>query len=137
MRLNLLTAGMAAIVLGLAPTAASAQSLLGLWERDNGLSRVRFVRCGASFCADVVWLKAPKLDEYNPDPALRGDSVMGRRIFFDLAPGVGNEWTGKAYNTDDGQTYSGRVHIEGEQMFTTGCVIAGLVCTTVRWRRVR
>jgi uncharacterized protein (DUF2147 family) len=122
---------------GLTVENAAANGLFGVWERSSGMSRVRFAPCGDKICGTVVWLKEPKTDGHNPDKSKRGRSVMGLRVFFDVVEQGDDHWTGKAYNTDDGETYGGRIVLNEGQLFTSGCVIAGLVCTTVRWTRVR
>jgi uncharacterized protein (DUF2147 family) len=116
---------------------AQADGLLGTWERSNGLSRVRFAPCGEKFCGTVVWLKEPKFDRFNKDPSRRNRSVLGMRVFFDIVDEPNGGWIGRAYNTDDGEVYGGRITQNGDELFTTGCVIAGLICTTVRWKRVQ
>ncbi len=62
----------------------------------------------------------------------RGES--GQRVFYDMKPNGEGRWVGKAFNPEDGKTYSGKVSVNGKQMVTEGCALAGLVCRSVNWR---
>ncbi|MGO9943661.1 MAG: DUF2147 domain-containing protein, partial [Rhodoblastus sp.] len=44
-------------------------------------------------------------------------------------------WSGEAFNPDDGNTYSGNVIVAGSSMTTKGCVLGGLICKSVDWKR--
>ncbi len=46
-----------------------------------------------------------------------------------------NSWTGKAFNPEDGKTYSGRMVLSGKRLRTSGCVFGGLICKSVNWTR--
>ena len=116
---------------------ASAVELSGTWLRENNLSHVRFAPCGKSICGTVAWLREPKFDINNPDPARREDSIIGKRVFFDAVRVDDVSWSAKAYNPDDGKVYNGRIHLNEGQLFTIGCVLGGLVCSSVRWTRVK
>lgn len=113
--------GLAALA---APLPAAADDLSGVWLRENGESKVRFSKCGEHWCGHVSWLK-----EAN------SASKIGQRVFFDMKADGTNNWVGKAFNPEDGKTYSGKVQLNGNRMMTSGCAIAGLVCRTVSWTR--
>ena len=68
--------------------------------------------------------------------AFEEPGLMGQRVFFDMKPNGDNRWTGKAFNPEDGKNYSGKVMVNGKQMVTEGCALAGLVCRSVNWVRV-
>jgi uncharacterized protein (DUF2147 family) len=115
-----------AITLSLSFLAAPAFAAdpMGTWLRDTGASRIRFAKCGSSLCGTVVWLKDKN-----------SASRIGQRVFFDMAPDGDNRWIGKAFNPEDGKTYSGKVFLDGDQLITSGCVIGALICKSVNWRR--
>ncbi len=46
-----------------------------------------------------------------------------------------NSWTGRAFNPEDGRTYSGKMVLNGRRLKTSGCVLGGLICKTVAWQR--
>jgi uncharacterized protein (DUF2147 family) len=119
-----LRAAAAAAILALAAVPALADPS-GTWLRDNGNSRVRIAPCGSNYCGTVVWVK----DADSP-------SKVGQRVFFDMAPAGANAWSGKAFNPEDGKTYTGKMTLSGSTLTTSGCVLGGLVCRSVNWRKV-
>jgi uncharacterized protein (DUF2147 family) len=120
----------AAILLSAAAMAAASASPAfadpsGLWLRDNGNSRVRIAKCGEAFCGTLVWVKDAD-----------GPAKPGQRIFYDMKPSGDNAWSGKAFNPEDGKTYSGKLTLAGSTMTTSGCVLGGMICRSVAWRKV-
>lgn len=107
-------------------TPAMAQEATGTWLRETGESRVRFAKCGEALCGTVVWLK---------DPA-NSPSKIGQRVFYDMKPNGANAWSGSAFNPEDGKTYSGKMTLSGNSLTTSGCVLGGMICKSVRWSRV-
>jgi uncharacterized protein (DUF2147 family) len=97
----------------------------GTWQRDNGNSRVRFAACGSSICGTLVWVKDPE-----------GPAKVGQRIFYDMVPNGENKWSGKAFNPEDGKTYSGTMTQNGSSITTSGCALGGLVCRSASWRKL-
>lgn len=116
--------GLTALILAGGIASASAQEVLGVWERDTGASRVRFSKCGDALCGTISWLK----DQSGP-------AKLGQRIFFDMKPSGANKWNGSAFNPEDGKTYSGTMTLSGNSLTTAGCVLGGLICRSVKWSR--
>jgi uncharacterized protein (DUF2147 family) len=104
---------------------ALAADANGVWLRDNGLSRVRISPCGDALCGVITWLK-----EANTP------SKVGQRVFYDMKPSGANAWSGKAFNPEDGKTYSGKMTLSGNSLTTSGCALGGVLCKTVTWKRV-
>jgi uncharacterized protein (DUF2147 family) len=104
---------------------ASAQEATGVWLRENGASRVRVAPCGSALCGTIVWLKDAD-----------SDAKVGQRVFFDMASSGGGTWNGKAFNPEDGKTYSGKMTVSGDKLVTSGCVLGGIICRSVNWSRV-
>jgi uncharacterized protein (DUF2147 family) len=119
-----LRAGLFAGILCAGVASALAQDADGLWTRDDGAARIQFSPCGAALCGVIVWLK-------------RADSKahVGQQVFFDMTRADQNSWTGKAFNPEDGKTYSGKMVLNGKKLKTSGCVLGGLICKTVAWQR--
>lgn len=107
-------------------TPAFAQDVSGIWQRENGESRVRFSKCGETICGTVVWLKNQAETK----------SKVGLRVFFDMVPSGENTWNGKAFNPEDAKTYTGKMTLSGNTLTTQGCVVGGLFCRSVSWTRV-
>lgn len=112
----------AAALLAAGPALADPS---GTWLRDNGNSRVRIASCGANYCGTIVWVK----DDSGP-------SKVGQRVFYDMAPNGANTYSGKAFNPEDGKTYTGKITVSGATMTTSGCVLGGMICRSVSWRKV-
>jgi uncharacterized protein (DUF2147 family) len=107
---------------------ASAPALAdptGTWLRENGNSRVRVSPCGSNLCGSIIWLK----DDSGP-------SKVGQRVFYDMVKSGDNTWSGQAFNPEDGKTYSGKMVVSGSSMTTSGCVLGGLICRSVKWSKV-
>jgi uncharacterized protein (DUF2147 family) len=118
--------GITFAILGAAALAAgpALADPSGVWLRDNGNSRVRIAKCGDAFCGTLVWVK---------DPA--SPSKAGQRIFYDMKESGANSWSGKAFNPEDGKTYAGKLTLAGGTMTTSGCVLGGMICRSVTWRK--
>jgi uncharacterized protein (DUF2147 family) len=112
----------AAVALPAAPALADPT---GVWLRDNGNSRVRVAKCGEAFCGTIAWVKDAG-----------GPSKVGQRVFYDMMPSGANAWSGKAFNPEDGKTYTGKMTVSGASMTTSGCVLGGMICRSVSWRKV-
>ena len=106
-------------------TGALAQDATGTWLRETGESRVRIAKCGEALCGTVVWLKNPA----------ESKSKIGQRVFYDMMPNGANAWAGKAFNPEDGKTYSGKMSLSGGTLTTAGCVAGGFICRSVSWSR--
>ena len=108
----------------------------GLWVTETGDSKVRLARCGAGYCGTLVSVAGKGLDANNPDPALRGRSVVGVQIVN--APNAsGDGYAGTLYNPKDGKTYSGSLTPKGpDTVEVAGCVLSG-ICKRQTWRRMR
>lgn len=103
---------------------AQADDPSGTWLRDSGASRVKFSKCGDAWCGSIVWLKDTS-----------GPAKVGQRVFFDMKPDGENKWVGKAFNPEDGKTYSGKMTLSGGGLTTAGCALGGLVCRSVNWTK--
>jgi len=114
----------AAFGLALSLATAFADDPTGTWLRENGNSKIRMAKCGEALCGTVSWLKDAG-----------GPSKIGQRVFFDMMPAGAAKWRGKAFNPEDGKTYSGEMSLSGETLTTAGCALGGLVCRTVKWSR--
>jgi uncharacterized protein (DUF2147 family) len=114
----------AVIVAGAVLSTPALADPSGTWLRSSGESRVRIAKCGDAYCGTIVWLK-------NPD----GNAKVGQRVFYDMK-GKHNKLSGKAFNPEDGKTYSGTISLNGRSMTTSGCVLGGIICRSVQWSKV-
>ncbi|MFO1100524.1 MAG: DUF2147 domain-containing protein [Xanthobacteraceae bacterium] len=124
--------------LAAAPKAkASPTSPVGEWLVEDGKSQIRIEECGANLCGYVSVAKKPnEKDRNNPNPSLRGRSVVGMPILLDMKPS-GNRWNGRIYNAQDGRTYTGIISLKnGNTLRVQGCAFGGMICGGQNWSRV-
>ena len=121
---------------------ASAEEMVGTWLTQQADAHIRVAKCGKAMCGTVVWLRdpdaqtgQPPLDVKNPNPSLRTRKVVGIRIFA-MEQDASGAWTGGIYNSDDGQTYKGRLVPRGDkELEVQGC--AGPLCGSETWTRTK
>jgi uncharacterized protein (DUF2147 family) len=131
---------LAALLLG--PVSAHAAEPTGTWLTQKGDAHIRVARCGKALCGTVIWIKdaidpktgKPPVDESNPDPAKRNRRIVGLRIFA-MAPDGQGTWAGGIYNSDNGQTYAGKLSLRGDgELEVRGC--AGVICGAEFWHKL-
>jgi uncharacterized protein (DUF2147 family) len=135
----------AAVILSLMIVAApaGAEEFVGTWLTQQGDAQIRLAKCGKALCGTVAWLRdavdaktgQPPVDGKNPNPSLRNRKILGIRIFAMEQDATGS-WTGGIYNSDDGQTYKGRLSPRGDkELEVQGC--AGSLCGSESWTLVK
>jgi uncharacterized protein (DUF2147 family) len=108
-------------------TVAQAQSPVGTWTRPSTGTVVQFYDCSGKLCARITAVK----DQSKKD-------TVGKVIMTGADKTGDNQWKGNLLNTDDGQTYSGVVTLEGANALNLkGCVLGGIVCKGETWTRNR
>src|SRR4029079_15315690 len=134
---------MLALMFAAAAAPARAEELIGTWLTADSEAHIRVAKCGTAVCGTVVWLRdavdsrtgQPPVDDKNPTASLRSRKIMGLRIFAMEQDSAG-AWVGGIYNSDDGQTYKGRLAPRGEsELEVQGC--AGSLCGSEVWTRAK
>jgi uncharacterized protein (DUF2147 family) len=133
-----------AVVMSLGTSLAA--DLSGTWLTEGGQATVRMASCGDAVCGTIVALKQPndpdtgkpQTDVNNPDPKLRKRGIIGIQIVLGMKPNGGaTKWSGKVYNAEDGETYSGNITmLNATSLKLEGCVFGGLICKGQIWTRV-
>jgi uncharacterized protein (DUF2147 family) len=122
---------------------ANATSPDGMWQANDGLSRINVAPCGAgpTRCATIVWLMAqstpgakPVLDIRNYNTALRTRPLMGLKVGeLTLKDG---KWVGKMYQPKFGVDIDAQFSKKPDGTLSIyGCY--GSFCRTVIWTPVR
>jgi uncharacterized protein (DUF2147 family) len=134
---------LAALALALAaPAPAQAPApadIAGTWRIQNKKVAVRIGPCGDSWCGKVVKILVPlpyrkSHDLHNPDPALRGRSIVGVQILKNLRRD-GDQWRGDIYDPVHGKTYRTVVQRDGpDTLEVKGCIT--ILCKTQTWERM-
>ena len=131
----------AAVLLHVA-SAALAKDILGLW--DTGESRVEIYACGELLCGRIAELDEPldkngnaKIDDNNPDPALRSRPILGMDLIAGFARARGTKWEdGTIYDPRDGKTYKCVIKLQRDgTLKVRGYVGVPLFGKTVVWNR--
>jgi len=139
---------LAALLAGLASgPVAAAEPAEGLWLVQDKDAKVRVGPCrdnAERLCGEIVWLQtprdehgAPKHDEHNKDPALRGRPILGLAIIRDFhAAGSGRWEGGKIYDPRSGKTYASKLQVEPDgTLRVDGCVLS--FCKRQTWTRAQ
>jgi uncharacterized protein (DUF2147 family) len=129
-------------VLAVTPALAADNQVQGAWLVPDGLSKVTIAPCAGAanqMCGSVSWIKLPAhqadKDTKNPDPALRGRSILGLQIMSGLKPAGPGKWAnGKIYDPQSGKTYNSKIALTGaNSLKVEGCVM--MVCQPQTWTR--
>lgn len=104
----------------------SIRKTYGNWSRDDGQARVGLSTCGPAVCAVNVWVR---------DPA--GSERVGDRLVMKLRPSGAGAWSGTAYDPRRSLTYAMTMTLRGDTLQTKGCVLGGIVCRSVGWKRAK
>lgn len=115
--------GAGALSIPQAPALADITS--GVWLRADGEAKVRVRRCGEALCAINVWIRNP------------GDENVGDRLVLNVKPAGPGLLEGAAYDPQRNLRFSSRITYSDKQMTTRGCMVAGLLCRSVTWTKVR
>lgn len=140
--MRILTAALACaaflVVAAAGAQAQTADDAFGTWRHPENGSHISVYKCGGGLCAKVVKVADPsRTDEHNQNPKLRSRPVVGIVIMNGAKKSGGAAWSGKLYNTQDGQTYNGSVTVtDKNHLKLEGCVLGGLVCQGPTWTRI-
>ncbi|MFD1693909.1 DUF2147 domain-containing protein [Roseibium aestuarii] len=141
MSVKLLRAAGAALALSalvLGAGSAQAADPTGEWVRPSGSSKIRIAPCGPALCGNLIWVKEARNDVNNPDPAKRGNPLVGLQIVSGMKASGKDSWKGKVYNAEDGKTYTGVMAMPSDdKLKLEGCVLGGLICKGETWKRVK
>ena len=107
------------------PVGAAETMLLGEWARGDGKALVRFEPCGSAVCAVNTWIK----------PGTAGEKV-GDKLVLNVSPPGASVLTGEAFDPQRNMTFRMRMEVGAATMTTHGCVLGGLVCKTMDFRRL-
>ena len=140
-------AALVLVIFSARPDASAwAATPAGIWWAEGGAARVEIAPCGETFCGRVVWLNSP-LDENgcelrdrnNPEPAMRGRTLVGLEILRDLSPGdADGRWDdGEIYDPTSGRTYRCTATLDGpNRLRLRGYVGIPLLGRTTTWIRM-
>jgi uncharacterized protein (DUF2147 family) len=119
-----------------ATSPALAAEPFGDWLTANGRAVIRVASCDDAVCGTTLWVKKPRADDQNPDPAKRNRSLIGVQILSGMKPSGDNRWRGEVYNAENGKTYLAYISLKKPDVLRIeGCVLGGLFCGGENWKR--
>lgn len=139
--------------LALNASVYNADSIVGLWEVEEGDGHIRIYPCADKYCGSIAWLKESVypsddkgkmpgkqlVDRENPKKELRGRPLVGLRMMEGYAFQGSNLWDeGKIYNTENGKTYSSRISMKSpDRLELRGYIGIPLLGGSTVWKRVK
>ena len=124
--------------------AQEGQDVLGEWYTEERKAKVEIYACGDAYCGKIVWLKepnnpdgTPKVDDENPNEALRSRKIIGSNILTGLIYEGEGEWDdGEIYDPESGKTYSCLMELEDGILEVRGFIGLSLIGRSQTWTRV-
>jgi uncharacterized protein (DUF2147 family) len=116
-----------------------AEAIAGEWLTEGKDGRVRFTKAAdGTYTGVLTWSIKPAKDGKNPDPKLRGRSVVGIVLMWHLTYNDGEYEDGYCYNPEDGNTYRMSAHVLSASAMTIhGYLAIPLFGRTQKWTRYR
>jgi uncharacterized protein (DUF2147 family) len=139
-RSNRLLLPIAAMLLGTLPTLAfaAAEDAFGNWRDAETGATFTVYSCGGGLCIKVASsAKDGEKDVNNSNPELRARPLAGIVLMSGASKNGDQRWTGKLYNAEDGNTYTGNLSVAGKnEIKLEGCILGGIICKSRIWRRM-
>ena len=110
------------MLVGLSATAAEID---GNWARGDGNAKVVIAPCGEKICATNTWIKPGTPKE-----------KTGDRLIMDIKQSEAGSYSGTAFDPQRDKSYKITVTVNGDNMTTKGCIVAGLLCKGISWTRL-
>ena len=124
-------------VLTVSALSAAAADLNGEWLVEDGSARIRLADCNGGMWGIVAWARQRGVDSHNPDPSQRRRSTLGLPIIRGMRQVRANQWEGPIYNPENGETYDGKIIVQGPNVLEVeGCILGGWFCGGQKWTRV-
>lgn len=125
---------LATLLAAAAPDPDPGSGIEGVWRNTRNTVHLKVARCGESYCGTVIWANpTAKAD------ALRGSGrkLVGSRLLTGLRR-EGDAWRGQVYVPDIDKTAAATVvQVNPNKLRVSGCMVAGLLCQTRHWDRIR
>lgn len=118
--------------------AVSSSPIEGRYWTEDKSGIIELYRNGEEVSGRVLWRSKPLKDEQNPDPELRGRSMVGVTFLTGFTQAE-NEWRGgTVYSADNGRTYRGKLWLEndGQTLKMRGFLGISLLGRTATFERL-
>lgn len=113
-------------------------SIEGRYWTDDRKGIIEMYLEGEEIKGRILWRSSPLLDSKNPDPGLRGRSMIGVTFLTGFTE-KGDAWKGgRVYSPDNGRTYRGKLWLEddGQILKMRGFIGVSLLGRTASFTRL-
>jgi len=133
------------------PVLAAENDITGIWDVETQDAKMEIYKCGERYCGRLAWLKDgfyhadedkaragwPRVDDNNPNPALRKKPLLGLQIMSEFKYVGDNRWVdGKVYDPDTGNFYSAKMTlVSKDRLDLRGYLWFSLLGRTNTWTR--
>lgn len=117
-----------------------ADDIIGLYWTPQKNGKIEVFKSGGEYYGKLSWIKdAAKLDDKNPEPALRKRKLLNMIILTKLNYYADNrEWQdGKIYDAESGKTYKCKAWLDGSDLMLRGYVGVSLIGRTEKFTRIK
>ena len=109
--------------------------ILGIWNTDDGDSKIEIVKCGDMFCGSIKSMKNPRNDERNSNPSLQSRPLVGLQVLKGFKYAGSNSWSGGTlYAPKRGREMSAKLKLSTPDSLEIK-ISAGMASRTVVWTR--
>ncbi len=109
--------------------------ILGVWNTDDGDSKIEIVKCGDNYCGSIKSMTNPRNDERNSNASLRNRPMVGLQVLTGFKYAGSNSWTGGTlYAPKRGRTMSAKLKLRTQDSLDI-MVSAGMANRTITWTR--
>ncbi len=129
--------------------ATDQNSIIGFWSTPDKDALFEIYKCGQLYCGKIYSLQEPyypstdkkragkpKVDNHNPNPALRNRTLVGMQFMLGFQYEGDNSWAGMIYNPEDGKTYNCKLSMaEDGRLKVRGYVVLPLLGKSQFWTR--
>ena len=133
-----------ALLLVLSSSISLAGDIEGVWQTADDEGLIRLEQNGDELIGTIAGSRKPpvagepeRVDELNPDPALRQRPLFGLQIMSGLKPDGEGRWKGGTiYDPNSGKTYKCKLRmVDEDTLEVRGYIGISLVGRTETWRR--
>lgn len=140
MKLILFTLCFAHILIGPEPANISvkADDVLGIYWSPKKDAKIEIYKRNNKYYGKTISGDNPRLDEHNPDPALRKRNVIGLEFLKDFEFDGDDEWEdGTVYDPTSGKTYNCKMWLEDGDLMLKGYIGISLIGRSEKLERVK
>ena len=131
------------LLASLAVLAQNGDAIVGKWLNASGEDQIWIYKKGDKYFGKLGWIKVPdrngkpKVDEKNPDPALKTRPVLNLELLKDFTFNGENWENGTIYDPKSGKTYSCKMTLKDNSLKIRGYIGISLFGRTEVLTRVK